>query len=277
MSIPTDRLREAREQAGLSLEDVQERTKIQVQYLEAIEKGDFEQLPGSFYARAFIRAYAEHLGVKSLPLVKYYDQATQSDTDENEEDQSLSSLSRRQRYTQQSRRKGLKGFSLSLPRTIFPKGYAWLLLVLFILLIPAVIFAFKKNDGGGEEEVQKKASAQAAQQEEVNGEDETEVQLVQPAETYEYGDVFEITKADQVEVTLEAKGDTQFRYRAGGPKEAVTEEADLPKGKSKTFTHSSWVSIFIENPNLVQLTVNGHVIDTSDATEAQAYQLKIKK
>ncbi|PTM58922.1 helix-turn-helix domain-containing protein [Desmospora activa] len=276
MSNPTDQLREARERAGLSLEDVQQRTKIQVQYLEAIEKGEFERLPGSFYARAFIRSYAEHVGVEPLPLVKFYEQETPTEAEENGGEQSLSSLSRRQRYARKSRHKQFKGFSFSFPRSILPKGYAWLLLVLFILLIPAVIYVFKVyGDDGGKEEAQGQVSAEAAQQEEDG--DEVVVELVQPAETYEYGDVFEISNAEQAEVTLEAKGDTRFRYRAGGPKEEVTEEADLAKGQSKTFTHSSWVSIFIQNPDQVELTVNGHVIDTTEATEAQAYQLKIKK
>ncbi|KQL39396.1 hypothetical protein AN960_10600 [Bacillus sp. FJAT-25509] len=56
-------LREAREAKGLSIDDVQELTKIQKRYLEAIEEGNYEILPGQFYVRAFIRQYAETIGV----------------------------------------------------------------------------------------------------------------------------------------------------------------------------------------------------------------------
>ncbi|MET3194535.1 RodZ domain-containing protein [Gottfriedia sp. OAE603] len=56
-------LREAREAKGLSIDDVQELTKIQKRYLEAIEEGNYEILPGQFYVRAFIRQYAETVNV----------------------------------------------------------------------------------------------------------------------------------------------------------------------------------------------------------------------
>lgn len=56
-------LKEARLQKGLSLDDVQEMTKIRKRYLEAIETGDYKVLPGSFYVRAFIKTYAETVGL----------------------------------------------------------------------------------------------------------------------------------------------------------------------------------------------------------------------
>ncbi|MDR6224250.1 helix-turn-helix domain-containing protein [Desmospora profundinema] len=274
MSNPTDQLRAARERAGLSLEDVQQQTKIQVRYLEAIERGDFQRLPGSFYGRAFIRSYAEYLGVQPMPLLKYYDQMTQTASDEGEEETApLPSISRRQRYAQKAGRKRAKGFSL--PFT-FSRSYAWLLLVVFILLIPTVIYAFHVfGNEGGEEEETSGQKVQAAPQDQEDS--EANVQLVQAAETYEFGDVFEITNAEQVEVTLEAKGNTWFRYRAGGPKEAVTEEADLAAGETKTFEHPEWISLLIQNPDLVQLRVNDYVIDTSETKKSQAYQLKLKR
>ncbi|WP_223066834.1 RodZ domain-containing protein [Paenibacillus caui] len=62
-------LREARIARGLTLEDVQEMTKIRKRYLEAIEAGDYKVLPGSFYVRAFIKTYAEAVGVSSDELL----------------------------------------------------------------------------------------------------------------------------------------------------------------------------------------------------------------
>lgn len=57
------KLKEARLAKGLSLNDVQELTKIRKRYLEAIEAGDYKVLPGSFYVRAFIKTYAETVGI----------------------------------------------------------------------------------------------------------------------------------------------------------------------------------------------------------------------
>jgi cytoskeleton protein RodZ len=53
-----DRLRLAREAAGLSLADVATRTRITQRHLAAIEKSDFAELPGRTYVTGFARAYA---------------------------------------------------------------------------------------------------------------------------------------------------------------------------------------------------------------------------
>lgn len=57
------RLKEAREEKQLSLDELQASTKIQKRYLTAIEAGEFSILPGTFYARAFIKNYAEAVGL----------------------------------------------------------------------------------------------------------------------------------------------------------------------------------------------------------------------
>jgi cytoskeletal protein RodZ len=56
-------LREKREEKGMSLEELQTATKIQKRYLTAIEEGKYEVLPGTFYARAFIKNYCEAVGL----------------------------------------------------------------------------------------------------------------------------------------------------------------------------------------------------------------------
>ncbi|WP_214845356.1 RodZ family helix-turn-helix domain-containing protein [Exiguobacterium sp. S90] len=56
-------LKEQRETLGVSLEQIQSTTKIQKRYIVAIEEGAYDQLPGAFYARAFIKTYAEALGL----------------------------------------------------------------------------------------------------------------------------------------------------------------------------------------------------------------------
>ncbi|SKB43855.1 helix-turn-helix domain-containing protein [Sphingopyxis flava] len=53
-----DRLRLAREAAGLSLADIATRTRITQRHLDAIEKSDFSGLPGRTYVTGFARAYA---------------------------------------------------------------------------------------------------------------------------------------------------------------------------------------------------------------------------
>lgn len=74
MSELGQQLREARLQKGMSLDDVQEVTKIRKRYLEAIEAGDYKVLPGSFYVRAFIKTYAEAVGMDSDELLEGHKQ-----------------------------------------------------------------------------------------------------------------------------------------------------------------------------------------------------------
>jgi cytoskeletal protein RodZ len=66
------RLKEARESKGYSLENLQEITKIQKRYLIGIEEGNYEMMPGKFYVRAFIKQYAEAVGLEPEELFDEY-------------------------------------------------------------------------------------------------------------------------------------------------------------------------------------------------------------
>ncbi|MDX9746002.1 MAG: RodZ domain-containing protein [Syntrophales bacterium] len=62
-----------REQMGLSLADVYARTRISMKNLAALEQGDFDSLPPPVYTKAFIRQYADLLGIEARPLMEIYD------------------------------------------------------------------------------------------------------------------------------------------------------------------------------------------------------------
>ncbi|PLR84297.1 helix-turn-helix domain-containing protein [Bacillus canaveralius] len=67
-----NRLKEAREAKGMSLDELQTATKIQKRYLKGIEEGNYEMMPGQFYVRAFIRQYAEAVGIEPEELYEQY-------------------------------------------------------------------------------------------------------------------------------------------------------------------------------------------------------------
>lgn len=56
-------LKRARDERGMSLSDIANRTKISVTALEALERNDLSKLPGGIFGRAFVRAYAGELGL----------------------------------------------------------------------------------------------------------------------------------------------------------------------------------------------------------------------
>jgi cytoskeleton protein RodZ len=65
-----NKLHEARTRKQLSLQQVEEATKIRGRYLQAIEDDDWDQLPGDTYARAFIRTYGRFLGLDGERLAE---------------------------------------------------------------------------------------------------------------------------------------------------------------------------------------------------------------
>lgn len=56
-------LREARVRRQLTLQQVEEDTKIRVKYLQAMENEDFDLMPGQAYVKGFLRTYAGYLGL----------------------------------------------------------------------------------------------------------------------------------------------------------------------------------------------------------------------
>jgi cytoskeleton protein RodZ len=65
-------LREARERAGIALRDVAAATKISVPALDALERNDIGRLPGGIFVRAFVRAYAKHVGLDPEDTVRRF-------------------------------------------------------------------------------------------------------------------------------------------------------------------------------------------------------------
>lgn len=69
-------LRAEREDQGRSLPDVAAALHIQQHYLEAIEAGRFDALPGSTYVTGFLRSYSRYLGINAGDVVAAFRQET---------------------------------------------------------------------------------------------------------------------------------------------------------------------------------------------------------
>lgn len=64
-------LSEARTARGLTLHDIERDTRISQKYLKALEEGMLDVLPAPVYARAFMRTYAQYLGMNAATLVQH--------------------------------------------------------------------------------------------------------------------------------------------------------------------------------------------------------------
>lgn len=69
-------LRDSRQSVRLTVEQVAEAMHIRPRYVQAIEAGQFETLPGKAYVRGYLRNYALLLGVDPTPVLEAYDTLT---------------------------------------------------------------------------------------------------------------------------------------------------------------------------------------------------------
>lgn len=69
------RLRHARANLGVSLRDAERATRISRQYLRALEREEFSDLPALTYARGIVRRYAEYLGLDPIELQTRFEEA----------------------------------------------------------------------------------------------------------------------------------------------------------------------------------------------------------
>ena len=67
-----------RENRGISLQQIAESTKISVRALEAIERGEFQKLPGGIYTTSYIRQYARAIDYDEATLLAVYHRAANS-------------------------------------------------------------------------------------------------------------------------------------------------------------------------------------------------------
>lgn len=66
------KLESAREQLGLTMEQVAALTRVRREYLEALEDMDAKRLPGRAYALAYLRSYVQVLGLEKSGLVDQF-------------------------------------------------------------------------------------------------------------------------------------------------------------------------------------------------------------
>ena len=65
-------LRTAREARDVDLARVERDTKIRARYLQALEDGDYAELPGAVYTKGFLRNYGAYLGLDTEYLIDLY-------------------------------------------------------------------------------------------------------------------------------------------------------------------------------------------------------------
>ncbi len=88
MASLSERLKRERELRGISLKQISEETRIGVRFLEALEENKLDVIPGEFYRRSYLRAYARYLGLDEDRALNAYDYSVKEKRTTNEEESS---------------------------------------------------------------------------------------------------------------------------------------------------------------------------------------------
>lgn len=218
------RLKEARLARGYSLEDLQNITKIQKRYLIGIEEGNYAIMPGSFYVRAFIKQYAEAVGLDADEVLTEY----RKDIPEMQKEEVAQS------FSQSPSRRSMKATSSNKMMETMPK----VIVALFAIVIIIVITTLSMKKIGSvpdiveeenkpieyEQNPNSTPSKPVEDAEENNEEDEEPVEEPveeepEPAQTISSGVVsgedttFEVSGTDTLNVRVEVSGETWVGIR----------------------------------------------------------------
>ncbi len=274
-------LRKARQEKGMSLAEVQEATKIQRRYLEAIENGNFDVLPGHFYVRAFIKSYAEAVGLDADELIGQY----ASELPEPPKVEEAPPPLRQSRHG----RKEQSGNS--------SKWVSRILLYLFAILVIGVIWAsvnyFLKDKeqpapppaAQKEAPLDKKTDIFVPPPENPETKPQPQQPVQQPAAAGKVTPLpktgstmnFEVTGADKITVKVTAKTGDHWMDISG--KDGLITQQTLKEGQSQTFEvtqdKGNEALLRIARARDVEVVVNGQPIDMSQAKKTASQRIKI--
>ncbi|MEP6944427.1 MAG: helix-turn-helix domain-containing protein [Acidobacteriota bacterium] len=67
-----EKLRQAREEKGISVAEVAEQTRISPHYIESIERDDYKPLPGGIFNKGFVKSFAKYVNIDEQQALTDY-------------------------------------------------------------------------------------------------------------------------------------------------------------------------------------------------------------
>ncbi|WP_233208627.1 RodZ domain-containing protein [Planomicrobium sp. MB-3u-38] len=268
------RLKEARIAKGYSLEDLQDVTKIQKRYLAGIEEGNYSMMPGQFYVRAFIKQYADAVGLNADELLEQH----KSEMPETTKEQVSKPMAAPARSRRQSMSKSSSGrINEKMPMII---------VALFIVLIIFVMWFFynmlaendptdeaTENDDGLQYEAPSENSPPPTEEEEP-AEDEAAEEQPEEEEPAEPETEISVTGTEGQTTTYQWTGpaERELVIDVSGPSwvgatdengENLMTAATMQAGQSETLdvSEASQVRLRLGAAPNVELSLNGEPIE----------------
>jgi cytoskeletal protein RodZ len=277
-------LKKARTERGMSLEDLQDITKIRKRYLEAIEEGNYKVLPGNFYVRAFIKTYSETVGLEPEEVLRLYRSVIPPALPEEQTNEPI----RRKRSNVDSRRLERVG-----------RWASSILLVSFIVLIFGIVYYFVNitYEDDGSEKVgetskitdsfeanklpdlpvpiantgQANVLPQAEQPAEPSPPPKAIVTFVKTQATTHY---YTVTSAESVQVELRIIGDRCWvEARNKDSNGSGLDAKEYKNGDSATWSSEEGLWVRLGKPLAVELKINDTVISIPETVNPMNVQI----
>lgn len=268
------RLVEAREEKGMSLEDLQTVTKIQKRYLLAIEQGNYDIIPGKFYVRAFIKQYAEAVGLNPEQLFEEFRKDVPS-TYNDEVSDKLSNI-KPQRELPKPASKVLE----LLPTILIIGGIIVVIAIIYVIVQAVNHDSGQKNnqvapqqseskyevseDSSLAKDQKKKEKTSSDDKEKSSKKDDSskddETVSLKATNTEGSTTTYEVSGADEMELTISASQASWLRVRDESGK--VLKMGELKDGESfKTdLSNLSQVDIRLGNASGIEIKVNDETL-----------------
>ncbi|MFE5319531.1 helix-turn-helix domain-containing protein [Paenibacillus sp. NPDC056579] len=278
-------LRKARTEKKISLEQLEETTKIRKRYLEAIEEGNYKVLPGNFYVRAFIKSYAEAVGMDPNEVLRMYQNVIPTPEPEHIEP------IRSKRTNRNTEKIG--------------KYASTIMMISFVVLILGIIYYYlnmnytgKANDANSNNEPkrvtdkaepaptvtgdvygvslnEKKAEATPTPTPTPPPAPKAEVKLVRSQGGTDY---YSVSNVDKLNIEMKVTGDACWvQVDSLGQKRETLESGTYTNGKTQTWEMPNSAFMIFGRSNAVELTVNGTVVSVGDTPNAKRIQFDLQK
>ncbi|UOF89416.1 DUF4115 domain-containing protein [Fodinisporobacter ferrooxydans] len=273
-------MRQIREERGIELGEVQQHTKIRTRYLEAIEEGKLELLPGTVYAKGFIRSYADYLGVDGQALMEEFGMlkdASMAQTVRTQEPSTVSPPTRMNRDMHKS-----KAF---LERMMWPQFAAGI--GILAVLVAGYAFFTKgathsdsmKNDpaqtqASNEAAAPKRTEATPPVQAQPKPEEAKPSVVVKQTQQTNIRSVYAVSNTKQLQLQVSADDQCWVQVTADGK---VIFTGMLSKGTPQTWTAAHSLVLLAGNSPVLHIQLNGQAVAPANHTGGYTYDFQLQQ
>lgn len=260
-----NQLIQTRMDKNLTLEQVAQDTKIPIHYLQAIESYQLNKLPKSKLTTMYLSTYAQYLDLSPEPILELFDKYDDSDSYESTQSQSTESRSQKKTFIKMDRTKWL-WLGLSLGGIVFI-GVGWFVVSLFI--------SDEKETGVQELLTNTNESKEVSSVSIPTAKDRAKMELIEPIESNEKYDRYQLSNVEKIELVVTAK-EQPTSIEVGGSDQAQMEKKTLQANEKAQFTDQQSLSIRIERPSHVHVSVNGITVEPSDPSQPASYRFELR-